>query len=302
LEKRFENVHFDAVYSSDLERTKKTASAIYLPQGLELTTLPELREVNMGAWEDVPWGDIEKYSPAQLTYFNSDPEKWSIEGHEAFDDLKKRMTETILELAEKHDGGTIAVVSHGSAIRTFLCGALGIRAADIIQIPHCDNTAVTLLNVENGHIEVEYMGDNSHLPPGCSTFARQKWHKVKSGLDGSNLRFVPMDLERDRQRYLDYRRDAWLIAHGTAEGFKEEYLDLARRHMREHPRALSLALQGDRPTGLVELSVNRGAAEKIGTIEFYYMEKPYRGTGMSVQLLARPCPCTAVWAGRSFES
>ena len=235
----------------------------------------------------MPWGDIEKYSPEQLTYFNSDPEKWSIEGREAFDDLKKRMTETILELAEKHDGGTIAVVSHGSAIRTFLCGVLGICAADIIQIPHCDNTAVTLLNVENGHIEVEYMGDNSHLPPGCSTFARQKWHKVKSGLDGSNLRFVPMDLDRDRQRYLDYRRDAWLIAHGTAEGFKEEYLDLARRHRREHPRALSLALQGDRPTGLVELSVNRGAAEKIGAIEFYYMEEPYRGTGMSVQLLGQ---------------
>ena len=62
LEKRFENVHFDAVYSSDLERTKKTASAIYLPKGLELTALPGLREVNMGSWEDVPWGDIEKFN------------------------------------------------------------------------------------------------------------------------------------------------------------------------------------------------------------------------------------------------
>ena len=40
------------------------------------------------------------------------------------------------------------------------------------------------------------MGDNAHLPEGCSTFARQKWHQVKSGLDGSNLRFVPIDLDR----------------------------------------------------------------------------------------------------------
>ena len=56
LEGRFSEVPVDAVYSSDLFRTKTTARAVYEPKGLELRTAPGLREVHMGDWEDHPWG------------------------------------------------------------------------------------------------------------------------------------------------------------------------------------------------------------------------------------------------------
>ena len=36
LEKRFQDIHLDAVYSSDLFRTQTTAKALYLPKGLPL--------------------------------------------------------------------------------------------------------------------------------------------------------------------------------------------------------------------------------------------------------------------------
>ena len=55
LEKRFEGVHFDAVYSSDLYRAMATAGAIYRPWGLTLRVDPGLREIGAGIWEDVPW-------------------------------------------------------------------------------------------------------------------------------------------------------------------------------------------------------------------------------------------------------
>ena len=48
LEGRFPGVSVDAVYSSDLFRTKTTAKAISLPKHLELHTDPGLREVHMG--------------------------------------------------------------------------------------------------------------------------------------------------------------------------------------------------------------------------------------------------------------
>ena len=48
LRGRFADVPIDAVYSSDLFRTRTTAKAIYKPKGLTLTTRKSLREVSMG--------------------------------------------------------------------------------------------------------------------------------------------------------------------------------------------------------------------------------------------------------------
>ena len=60
LSRRFEDIHVDAVYASDLYRTCATASAIYLPKKLTLHKDPSLREVNLGDWEGKPWGEISR--------------------------------------------------------------------------------------------------------------------------------------------------------------------------------------------------------------------------------------------------
>ena len=51
LERRFEGVHIDAVYSSDLYRTMTTARAIYRSRDLPLRVDPDLREIGAGVWE-----------------------------------------------------------------------------------------------------------------------------------------------------------------------------------------------------------------------------------------------------------
>ena len=58
LQQRFEHIHIDAVYSSDLFRTRTTARAVYVPKGLTLHTDPNLREVNMGVWEGRTWQQL----------------------------------------------------------------------------------------------------------------------------------------------------------------------------------------------------------------------------------------------------
>ena len=73
LRKRFENIHIDAVYSSDLYRARMTASAIYEPKSLPLVTMPELREVSMGIWEDVCWAEVERFMPEQYRFYNTEP-------------------------------------------------------------------------------------------------------------------------------------------------------------------------------------------------------------------------------------
>jgi probable phosphoglycerate mutase len=61
LENRFKDLTIDAVYASDLLRAQETAGAIYKRHGLMLSLAPNLREVNIGVWEDRTWGEVERY-------------------------------------------------------------------------------------------------------------------------------------------------------------------------------------------------------------------------------------------------
>ena len=289
LARRFDGVTVDHVYSSDLSRARATAGAILGGRPLTLSVMKELREVAMGAWEDRTWGEVERFEPEQLQFFNNDPSRWQVEGCEDFDSLQRRITAALREIASRHDGKTVAVVSHGSAIRSFMCGVYGVPPTDIQRVKHFDNTAVSLLRIGGGSIEVDYAGDNSHLPEELSTFAHQKWWRENTTFDSTNVRFAPYDHTRDAETYETYRRDAWVSLYGKAPAAAEErrWLEAARLRAGGDGRAFSLALIYDTPVGAVELDTVSGAGEKVGTVEFFYMIPEQRRTGIAVQLLGQ---------------
>ena len=74
LAERFRDTAVDALYSSDLCRTMATAAAVarYHP-GLELQPDPRLREVDLGSWEDQPFGDLTYRCPEAMAAFNRLP-------------------------------------------------------------------------------------------------------------------------------------------------------------------------------------------------------------------------------------
>ena len=76
LQRRFQDIHIDAVWSSDLYRTMTTARAVYVPKGLELHTDPGLREVHMGDWEDKPWGEVYRFDADRIALFNRSDPSW----------------------------------------------------------------------------------------------------------------------------------------------------------------------------------------------------------------------------------
>lgn len=289
LGKRFGDIRVDFVYSSDLTRTRVTAEAVAGVKGIPLLITSRLREVAMGDWEDRPWGEVERFEPEQLYNFNNDPAKWRVNGCEDFNSLQRRLEAAIRDIAERHPGKTVAVVTHGSAIRAFLCGVMGVPPHEIQRVPHSDNTAVALLRYDAGTFSVEYLGDNSHLPQELSTFAHQKWWRENTTFDSTNLRFVPFDLESDAEaaRYLDFRRDAWPWVGGASEEAGGSLLEIARGRAKANPRAVSLALIYDTPVGMVEIDTESGAEEKTGVIDYLYMVEEQRRTGIAVQLLGQ---------------
>lgn len=288
LAERFKEIHIDALYASDLRRTQITAGAIMRYHELSLNIDPRLKEVNMGVWEDLPWGNAFHTDPQQMLYFSADPAKWKIEGSEDFYALRTRITQAVLEIAARHDGQTVACFSHGMAIRSFISGVLGISPENITQIPHGDNTCVALLEVENGNVKIEYYNDNSHLDETNSTFASQSWWRKseKNDIDTSNLRFEPMNLSKDAQLYCDCYKEGWERAHGTLSGFSQKpYLKSAEKVSAKDPQTLMKVFCGDKFTGIIELDPDRMAGEGAGWISLVYIVPEMRGLGYSKQLV-----------------
>lgn len=288
LAERFKNIQIDALYSSDLCRAVTTAGAITKYHKLELTKTPRLREINCGPWEGVPFGNVEYYYPEQMSYFNSDPDRWRVDGAETFEQCRERIRSVLTDIAREHDGQTVAVVSHGMAIRTILSYFLGVRSEDIRTLPHGDNTSVSLLYFDGEKFLVEYYNDNSHLPAEISTFAKQTWWRNGGGPDRANLRDEPLDPRQDGALYTDCYADAWVASHGSRAGFvSSPYLTSAMEHYRADPRSVLKIYSGSDFAGVLDMDVNRGRHANYGWITLLYLRPEFRGKNLGVQLLGR---------------
>ena len=105
LEKRFQDIPIDAVYSSDLFRTMTTARAIYVPKGLALHTRPDLREINMGDWEDRSFADVDRTDHEMMALFSASSPDYRAPNGESFPEIRRRGVKAILDIAAQPDRG-----------------------------------------------------------------------------------------------------------------------------------------------------------------------------------------------------
>ena len=63
--------------------------------------------------------------------------------------------------------------------------------------------------------------------------------------------------------------------------------DALRCWKRAPERAVMCAMQRDEPAGLLQMDLDRGAAEGVGYIPFLYMDPAHRRQGLGVQLLGQ---------------
>ena len=289
LRGRFEGVPVDAVYSSDLYRTMTTAKAIYVPKKLHLTVRRELREINLGEWEDRTWGEVNRTDREEMLRFNHTSPQFRAPGGESFQEVRQRVCTALLQIAEKHPGQTVAVFCHGTAIRNALAAFKGLSVEQTAGEGHSDNTAVSCLEVEGGQVQVVFQDDNSHLPEEISTLAQQGWWKRREGsMADANLWFRPLDMEREGELYFQARKEAWVNIHGSLHNFDGPgFLGEARAHSSYDHRAVMCAMLGEEVAGVLQMDFQRCASEGVGYIPFFYMTPRYRKQGMGVQLLGQ---------------
>lgn len=164
LRHRFADVELTAVYGSDLLRAHTTAAALYVPRNLPFRPEPRLREVCMGAWEQLTWGEVARLDAEMYYNFNNRPDLFAYEGAENFEAVRDRMLTALRDIAAAHPNETVAATSHGAALRILLGTLQGLSLREIGDTPYGDNTAVSLVEVEGDNIRLVYRDDASHIP------------------------------------------------------------------------------------------------------------------------------------------
>lgn len=170
---RLRNEPFAAIYSSPLKRAYKTAQAIDRYHQLPIQVDPRLSEIDVGAWEGHSWAEIERENSVMLKIWNECPGRFQAEGGESMRSVYNRMWQAAVGIVRCNPGKEVCVVSHGCAIRNFLCHALGMPVGRIGEIGWCDNTAVSVVEFDGNLIpRVVKMNDASHLPAELSVYRK----------------------------------------------------------------------------------------------------------------------------------
>ncbi len=287
LKERFADIPVDAVYSSDLFRTMTTARAVYSPKHLTLNTRKDLREINMGDWEDRSWAGVDRTNHPMMDLFCKTSPSFRAPHGETFPEVRARGVRAILEIAARNPNRTVTVFSHGTFIRNVLAEFLGIGMEDMGKMGHSDNTAVSLLEIEDGKVSVVFMDDNSHLTDEISTLARQNWWKKDDKID-VNLWFAPLNTETDAPYYTQCRESIWQeLYHDLSRYDGAAFWQDALRVQQQNPQNLLLAMQGAKRVGILQLDAAQNAEQQKGYISFLYLDPALRRNGIGVQLLGK---------------
>ena len=162
LAERMAAERIDQLLTSDLGRTRDTAAPIAARLGLTPVADPRLRERCYGALEGMTWAEIEREDPASYQRpAKRDPE-FVVPGGESAMQFRDRIVGAIDDLAERHRGGAIAVVTHG--------GVLGMVYRHVhriaLELPRSysvPNAGVNRVTVSNGSWTIERWGDVAHI-------------------------------------------------------------------------------------------------------------------------------------------
>lgn len=278
LAERFRTIPVDAVYSSDLYRARRTASAAARWRNLPIRTDVRLREINVGPWETEFFGNAFHADPDLARRFIYDPDSFYLEGAETYAQVGERASAALEEIARANAGKTVAVVSHGVTIRCILSRVTGINLRDVQALPICRNTAVTHLFWNGERFTLDYYNDASHL----ASLPEPAWGRT------GDVRHESLDPAADADFYQACYADAWRSAHGDLTGYSAAvYLHAAARHYRADPESVLRMLVDDEPIGLVDMDTQRGAHAGYGWLSLLYLKAAYRHQGYGIQLLGR---------------
>ena len=162
LGQRMKGEQFDFYYSSDLGRAMHTSELVGGPSGMIAEQYEELRERDLGVLEGMNTGEMKESQPDVYSSFRNDGPDFQVPGGESFRQFCERCSGAIEQLATRHPGSRIALVTHG--------GVLGAIFRYVLNLPLDSDRNFVLLNCSINRIEKKddgwtliSWGDVAHL-------------------------------------------------------------------------------------------------------------------------------------------
>lgn len=124
--KHLKGEYIDAIYSSPMERTLKTAKNIAREMNKDIKIIDNLKEVNFGMFEGKTHKEISKDYKKEYDDWTADYVNYRISQGESLKDLHDRINDFIYELKMDSKDKTYLLVTHGGVIRVLITIVLGI--------------------------------------------------------------------------------------------------------------------------------------------------------------------------------
>ena len=163
LGERFKDIDVDVLYCTPLQRTRQTAEGLRGDKDLPILVEPGIVEVDGGLMEAKKISVIDEAFPGLMETFKTDLPNFQAPGGESTRDVYDRVTSALTRIVAENAGKTIAYISHGFAIQTFLWYAKGLPFEEMEQ-QILRNTAVCKFIFDSDNqLEIAYINDDRHL-------------------------------------------------------------------------------------------------------------------------------------------
>ena len=132
----------DAIYCSDLSRSRRTAELLASGPAIPIRVRPALREIDMGDWQGLSRREVAERRPADYAARGRDIANFRPPGGESFADLAARVLPCWRDIVEDGETQVVAIAGHAGVNRVILCHLLGAPLANLFRIaqrPACVN-------------------------------------------------------------------------------------------------------------------------------------------------------------------
>jgi alpha-ribazole phosphatase len=122
------------IYSSPLRRALDTARVIAEQHHAPVEILHGISEIHFGDFEGLRYEEIQMRYPATFQSWMEKPTETQFPKGEHFRDLRQRVLAALDLMLTRHQGCSIAIVSHSGVIRLLIAKALSIPDSEMFRL------------------------------------------------------------------------------------------------------------------------------------------------------------------------